>query len=510
MTTEKAQKQIKILYVEDEAGTRDQITRLLAGQGYDTLYAANGKEGLELFQTHHPDIVITDIMMPFMNGLDMAREIRAQDNTTQIIVTTAFNDTDYLLAAIEIGINQFVTKPISLQKLFDSVNRCADIVRMHLKLQAQYDHIRMLSNALELSPSIVVITDSQGAIEYVNRKFCTLTGFSPEEAIGQTPRLISSGETPQEVYSSLWSTIRSGKEWSGILKNRKKNGELFWEYTSISPLTTPDGVPFKFIKTGEDITLRKQLEEETSRTRNIESVGILAGGLAHDFNNLLQVILGYVSLAKLQAEPGTPVHQMLVTAELSSVKARELSMRLMSLAKSSENINPSVALAPLLTDTINAICSNSGIVPHYSIAFDLPMLPLDVSQMQKVFNHLTTNALEAMPDGGSLDVTVTTATIDTDTALLLPPGRYVHVTISDTGSGIDAETLPKIFDPYFTTKPMGSQKGMGLGLTLCHSIVRKHKGTIFAESQAGHGTTIHVYLPVEPASGDTSPPPASP
>lgn len=485
-----------ILYVEDEATSREQIRRMLDTRGYRMVVAENGRDGLELYLAHHPDIVITDIMMPIASGLEMAREIRAREPDAQIIVMTAFNDTDYLLQAIDIGVNQFVLKPVALLKLFEAVERSINVVTMQRQLRRQNEHIRLLSNALEHSPSMALITDTTGTIEYVNRKFCEVTGFDVNEVVGKTPRIIKSGETPAEVYQDLWSSILQGNEWRGSMLNRKKNGEPFWENVSISPLKASDGTVVKFIKTGEDVTRQRKLEEENLRSRKMEAIGILAGGMAHDFNNLLQVILGYISLAKLHINSPKNIAEMLETAEQSSLHARELSMRLLAFSSGGEACAHPVSPAPLIMSVVaDALRDRSLLSSEFRIAPDLRRVIMDYAQMERTFSNLAQNAVEAMPHGGTLLAEGENVTIGEQDTLALPVGEYVHIAFRDTGKGIAPEVLPRIFDPYFTTKELGNQKGMGLSLSLCHSVICKHRGLIHAESTPGKGTTFHIYLP---------------
>ncbi len=486
---------ILVLYVEDEAATREQVGRLLATHGFRLLTAENGREGLELFRNHTPDIVITDIMMPHMNGLDMARSIREHSPDAQIIVITAFSDTNYLLEAIDIGIDRFVFKPVEFAKLLAAVQQCVTTISIRRRVREQAERISMLSNALEQSPSMTVITDTHGVIEYVNRKFCEVTGFTAEEVAGRTPRILKSGKTPATVYRDMWRSIRDGREWHGVLQNRGKSGAVFWEYSNISPLTSPDGTIIKYIKTAEDITERRRLEAEALKSRKLEATTILAGGMAHDFNNLLQVILGYVNLAKRHAEPGSQVHGFLDEAEKSSEQARELSQRLLTFARGGEGLRHTVPLGNLISNGVDAVLDGSAVARELDLPDDHLLANIDEAQIRQVFSNLAVNALEAMPAGGIIRVALRGCTISGQDALPLTPGDYVHVTFQDTGRGIQPENLGKIFDPYFTTKQMGSQKGMGLGLAVCHAIIRKHKGTITVESRPGEGTTFHIYLP---------------
>lgn len=369
--------EISLLYVEDESATREQVSRNLASRGYRLILAENGKQGLDAYREHRPEIVLTDIMMPQMNGLEMARQIRAISPETQIACMTAFSETDYLIEAIDIGINQFVLKPVEFSRLQVALDRCQEMV--------------------ELRES------------------------------------------------------------------------------------------------------RRRLEAENQHIRKMEAIGILTGGMAHDFNNLLQVILGYVSLARMSAEPGSRTAELLGIAEKSSENARELGRRLLTFAKGCEAVMQVTRLKPLIETGIKAELDGTPISCDIDLPDSLPPIPIDVAQIRQVIAQLVVNARESMPQGGSLQVSASTCTLASKNELALGPGEYLHIVFKDSGVGIAPENLPKVFDPYFTTKEMGCLKGMGLGLAISHSIIRHHRGQIQAESKLGEGTAIHIYLPVSPA-----------
>ncbi|MFA7404243.1 MAG: ATP-binding protein, partial [Pelobacteraceae bacterium] len=236
---------------------------------------------------------------------------------------------------------------------------------------------------------------------------------------------------------------------------------------------------------------------ENLRTKKIEAIGILAGGMAHDFNNLLQVILGYVSLARMNAEPGSKTESLLAIVEQSSESARELGTRLLTFAKGGDTFMEPVSPGRLIRERVEAeLKSIPAIKPVIDLPDDLPLVMLDADQFHQVIVNLITNAHDAMPRGGSLNVSASVVPLSAANSLGLPSGDYLHVIFADTGIGIPPENLPIIFDPYFSTKEMGCQKGMGLGLALCHSIIRHHHGHIQAESKQGEGTRIHIYIPI--------------
>lgn len=252
---------ISLLYVEDDALTRENVSSVLK-RCVSTLYtASDARAGIELFQIHHPDIVVTDITMPGMNGLEMARTIRRIAPEAEIVILTAFNDTEFLLECISIGITRYLPKPVDLEELSGTIRECSAQVRKIKRHKQQEDATLLLSQALSQAPTPFMITGTDGTIEYVNDMFSRMTGYRPEDLIGQTPRILKSGTTPPELYQDLWQTITAGKEWSGELANRKKDGQLYWEEMRIRPLRSADGSVTGFLEACQDITERKQQEE---------------------------------------------------------------------------------------------------------------------------------------------------------------------------------------------------------------------------------------------------------
>jgi diguanylate cyclase (GGDEF)-like protein/PAS domain S-box-containing protein len=252
-----------ILYVEDEETISRLVTLVIGREFPDAtlLLAQNGREGLELFRTHRPKIVLTDIQMPFMDGISMAREIKEIDRNTRVILISAADDTNSILAAIDIGISHYILKPINMKRLATVLGQCIAAVGQERQLQEQDLIIRRLFRAVEQSPVIVVITDTEGAIEYVNPVFTQVTGYSGDEAVGQKASILKSGEMPAQEYERLWQTIMNGGEWRGEFHNRKKNGEFYWASAAISPITDKEGVTTHFLAFEEDISQRKESEE---------------------------------------------------------------------------------------------------------------------------------------------------------------------------------------------------------------------------------------------------------
>ncbi len=244
-----------------------------------------------------------------------------------------------------------------------------------------------------------------------------------------------------------------------------------------------------------DLADQRKLEEEHVRTQKLESVGVLAGGLAHDFNNLLTIILGNLDLVRLFAGSNPEVAEALDHAAEAALRAGDLTRQLITFSKGGQPVKRVGNIARMLRETVQFAASGSSIACELAIAEGLPLVDFDEGQMRQVIHNFVQNAREAMPGGGTLKVDACAILLARVEIAALPAGRYLRLEFTDHGTGIAQEHLNRIFDPYFSTKEMGSVKGRGLGLAVSYSIVHNHGGAITAVSVIGEGTTIAVYLP---------------
>jgi PAS domain S-box-containing protein len=240
-----------------------------------------------------------------------------------------------------------------------------------------------------------------------------------------------------------------------------------------------------------EISERQQLEEELLRAKKLESLGVLAGGIAHDFNNLLTAILGNVSLAKMLADPHEKIVALLTKAEAACQQATTLTQQLLTFAKGGAPVRQTASIADLITESAGFALRGSNVRCVFSFADDLWPVEVDPGQVHQVLHNVLINADQAMPRGGIIHVRTDNLSVGTDCPLSIQPGRYIKIAVSDEGCGILAEHLPKIFDPYFTTK----ERGSGLGLAIAYAVVTKHEGCLTVESEVGVGTTFSIYLP---------------
>lgn len=377
--------------------------------------------------------------------------------------------------------------------------RAALVVGRDVTTQRQTEQaLRKVSMAVEQSPSSVIVTDVQGRIEYVNPKFTELTGYTAEEVLGQNPRILKSGETPVEEYRKLWSTITAGGVWRGEFHNKRKDGTLFWERASISPVRDASGTITNFVAVKEDITAQKTLEAQYLHAQKMEAVGRLAGGIAHDFNNMLSVIVGYTDSAMAELDPHDPMYADLEQVRAAAFRSAELTRQLLAFSRRQ-------TILPVVLDLGAQVAGMEGMLRriigediNLEIRSQADVWPvfMDPSQIDQVLANLVVNARDAMPRGGRLIIEIGNIELTDEYAAIhagCTPGCYVLLTVSDTGIGMDKDTLEHVFEPFFTTK--GEGKGTGLGLATVFGIVKQNGGYINVYSETGHGSTFRVYLP---------------
>ena len=391
------------------------------------------------------------------------------------------------------------------------------------RMEAERDQ---LAAAIEQAPEAIAVLDRDGAIQYVNPAFEAMTGYSRDAAAGHPLSLLQSAQQQDPLYAELAARLTAGKGWAGRTQNRRRDGSFYHEEGVVAPIHDRNGDLTGFVAFKHDVSREIELESQLRQAQKLEAVGTLTGGIAHDFNNLLMAILGYGDLAMEKSEEGTPFRRYITEIMAAGFRARDLVMQLMAFSCQADQERRPTDIPALVkeeSDLLQALVSPSATV-NTSIDDAAGSVLADPAQVKQMLSNLCTNASYAVGDRpGAITLAVDCVNVDehggapanpwatvpiTEAARTplkeLPPGAYVRLTAADTGEGMSSETLARVFDPYFTTKPQG--KGSGLGLAVVHGIVKSYAGATVVASEQGKGSVFELYLPrLEPVPEPVQP-----
>lgn len=343
----------------------------------------------------------------------------------------------------------------------------------------------------------VITTDIEGRVMLVNAAAEELTGWTNDEARGMPLErvfLLVDERTRLQVLEDPVAKVLDTGRPVGLSNHSvliSKGGKERTVSSSGAPIHDRNGEVIGIVLVFRDVTERQKMEQELTRAQRLESLGVLAGGIAHDFNNVLAAIVNNVSLAKMSINPGDKAYRRLDAAERACMRAQGLTRQLLTFSRGGAPVRKTASLAELIEESVSFALQGSNVRCEYAVSEDLRPVEIDEGQISQVIGNLVINADQAMPGGGLIKVRAENFHVREGCGLPLRCGKYVRLSVEDSGTGIHPEHLERIFDPYFSTK----QKGSGLGLATTYSIIRNHDGHISVESKLGEGTTFHIYLP---------------
>jgi PAS domain S-box-containing protein len=491
----------RILVVEDEAVTAMDLKSNLIHLGYDVLsIITSGEDAVRKTSELLPDLVLMDITLAGpMSGIEAADEIR-NSQAIPVVFLTAHADAETIKRAKTTEPFGYLPKPVSMDTLMSTLEVAlykggADAQRRiaEAKLKSVLEEQKIILDNI----GAVVLFLKKRKIIWGSKSLSNIFGYSFEELFGKDIEILYPDiESCLEVGDKGYTALARGKVYTGVVRLKKKNGSLILCNIVGQPIN-PVNLELGIIWLLDDITDRKRMEEEIIKAKNLESLCILAGGIAHDFNNLFQGLLGNLDMAKHYTPETSKAFPFLENAESIYHTTVNLTNHLIALSPGGIYDKKTIQPNKLIMDTVSLTLSRSNINAVFDLPDDLHRIKVDKRQLSQVIFNITLNAAEAMNSGGILLVTAANETLGSGEITGLAPGKYIRISISDHGCGIPPDILPRIFDPYFSTKERGAQKGMGLGLTVSDAVIKKHDGLITAESEPGKGSTFNIYLPAE-------------
>ena len=506
----------QILVVDNHPVMLKLMSSLLEKEGHQVRTAETGLAAIEILKSYTPNVIITDLEMPNINGEKLCRIIRSMPELkdVHIIILSAIaaeKDMDFT----EFGANACIAKgPINHMKqhiiavleeldqgTFDcessNVRGIDDICEREItkELLTSREHFEAIIN--NMSEGILELT-ADARIVIANPSVISLVGISEEKLLASNFLDLFEKKNKQRIKTILetnWEEPQIIPEDSPIILN----GRL----VSLNFIPIKDAIHESIIVIITDVTEKKHIEEQLMKAQKMEAIGTLAGGIAHDFNNLMTVMQGNVSLMLMTMESDHPHYEHLRNIEQQIISGAKLTSQILGYASKGKYEIQAIDLNDLLDETSEAFgrMRKNLTIERYLDA-DLFGIQADKAQIEQVLLNLYINAADAMPDGGKLILKTNNINHKKIPARIYDPkpGSYVELTVTDTGIGMDKETLERVFEPFFTTKTIG--KGTGLGLASAYGIIKGHDGYIEVDSEKGHGTTFYIYLP---ASGSICP-----
>jgi len=400
-----------------------------------------------------------------------------------------------LLAAAVYGLQRFYTRERYARRLEVEVEEQVGALRRSEERMRQIEEAerRRLEVTLSSIADGVIAAGPDGRVLLVNPTAAKLTGWPAEEAVGRLVTEVlplTREEDPDHVLDPAGSILRRQEslDMTVPLQARTRDGRTRLLEISGAAMRGDGAEPKGVVLAFRDITEKRRIEDEMERTERLQSLGVLAGGIAHDFNNLMAVVLGNLSLLKLDEEVSPETVRCLDDAEAALLRARELTQQLLTFSKGGAPVREAASIREVIEESTAFAMHGSNVRCELDLPADLWVVEIDSGQISQVIQNLLLNANQAMSEGGTLRISGRNLE---QAPPSLPRGRYIEIAVADEGTGIAQEHLDRIFDPYFTTTPHGS----GLGLTTSYSIVKRHDGLLTVESKLGEGTTFRIFLP---------------
>jgi len=503
-----------VLVVDDSPENLRVLGSVLEGAGYDVSVATSARAAIERIRLDPvPDLILLDIVMPDMDGFELLRRLKSDSATLSIpvILISGIADPEKKVEGFRQGAVDYITKPFQAEEVVARVGAHIRLIRMEQlnheiaerersesALRASEDRYRSL---VQTAMDGFWLSDLEGRIVEVNQAYCRMSGYAADELVGRPVADLEACESASDVAEHIARLVETGSDRFRT-RHRRKDGGILEVDISVNFWPGDGGRTVAFLRDVTEQTRaeaeHRELEERLAQAQKLESIGRLAGGVAHDFNNMLGVIQGHAELVVLGLPDSSPLHADLSTILKVTRKSAELTRQLLAFARK-EVVAPKVVD---LNESTSGILSILHRLIGENVQLDWAPSPglwpvlVDPSQFDQILTNLCLNARDAIAGAGTIRIRMANRSAVATEAVgefQAQPGDWVEVSVSDTGCGMDPETLSRIFEPFFTTKSQG--KGTGLGLATVYGAVKQNGGTIDVRSQPGKGTVFVIRLP---------------
>ena len=515
-----ARRAIRILHLEDNPRDADLILRRLKeGDVTAEVVRAGARKAFEAALGGEAfDLVLCDFNVPDWDGLSALRQVRKTDRDLPVIMLSGELSEEQAVECLRAGATDYLLKH-RLQRLVPAVERALREARERRRRReserVQRESDERFRSAMQFSPIGMALVAPGGTFVDVNRALCSMLGYAREELLETDFESITHEEDVQAELVMVRETLEGKRETYQIEKRYvHRKGHAVWALLSVSLIRDAGGAPRYFIAQVMDFSERRRMEEQLRQSQKLEAVGQLSGGIAHDFNNLLGVMLGNLDLLERALESNEPALKRVRVAQKAAARGADLTRRLLAFSRRERLSAEPVAVAGCAANVLEMAGRTIGpdVAIKTRIAHPLPPVLADAAGLENVLLNLIINSRDAMPQGGSITIAARVAELDEAypgvKAGELEAGRYVCITVTDTGDGMAPEVLRRVFEPFFTTK--GRAKGTGLGLAMVYGFAKQSGGHVSIYSEPGHGTSVKLYLPPTQAEAAAADEPKAP
>ena len=487
---------ISVLIVDDEPSIVEQLALILGRRVENYYTASNGMEGYECYSRERPDLIISDIDMPTMNGIEFLKLVRADDRHIPFILSTGLKSLDILIEAIEQGITAFLPKPLQIHTLISKLEEVANL--KELELEAKNSTLLVEQYKKIVDDSIIVSkADTNGIITYVNDMFCTVSGYSRDELIGQPHNIVRDPSMPSNVFKELWETIQSKKIWHGIIHNRAKDGSRYTVKSSISPILDSEGNIIEYMALREDVTELLRAQEEAKLAAQIK--GEFLANMSHEIRTAMNGILGFTDLLA-RSNLDEQQRRYLDVIGSSTKSLLKIVNDILDFSKiESGKLELDCTYVNPFVEFNNMVQLFSPIAADKHITLEVQIDPLlkssisiDLLRVQQVVSNLLSNAVKFTPENGKI-------TFYVNSMGQVGEQERIRVGVRDSGVGITASQQINIFKAFSQadnsiTRQFG---GTGLGLTISANLVSLMGGKLNVLSKEGEGSDFYFEINVQ-------------